>query len=122
MPNIPQVAKISGSALGREIDDLGVATAFEVEDTVFGPAMLVIADQGPGAIRGQGRLTRPGKTEENSNIAFLADIGGAVHRQNVTVRQHVVKVTEDRLLNFTRVLGAGDQNHAFLEIHHDRAI
>ncbi len=34
-----------GFGLGREADRLRVAAAFEVEDAVFAPAMLVVADQ-----------------------------------------------------------------------------
>jgi hypothetical protein len=40
----------------RELDHLGVAAAFDVEDTVIAPAMLVVADEETLGIRRQRRL------------------------------------------------------------------
>src|SRR5436305_8620566 len=45
--------------LARELDALGVASAFEVENTVRAPSMLVIADQVARGIGGQCGLARP---------------------------------------------------------------
>ncbi len=41
---------------GVEVDGLGVAAAFEVEDAAVGPAMLVITDQGAVGVGRKGGL------------------------------------------------------------------
>ena len=84
--------------------------------------MLVITDQRARAIRRERRLPRTRKPEENANVAILANIRGTVHRQYVAIRQNVVQIAENRFLDLTGVLRAGNQHHAFLEIHHDGAI
>ena len=40
-----QRLEMSGSDFRRQVDGLGVAAAFDVEDAVVAPAMFVIADQ-----------------------------------------------------------------------------
>ncbi len=84
--------------------------------------MLVIANQRAGSIRRQGRLAGAGEAEENADIALFPDIGRAMHRQHVAVGQDIVEIAEDRFLDLARILRAGDQNHPFLKVHHDRAI
>ena len=97
---------------------LGVAAALDVEDAHVGPAVLVVADQqargvgrkrgfaGAGQAKEHGRLVRDG-----------VHAGRAVHGQHVVLDgQQVVHDAEDRLFDLTGVAGAGDQNHAFLEV------
>src|SRR5579862_4535084 len=47
-----------------ELDALGIASAFEVEDTVGAPSVLVIADQVTRRISRECRLTCAGQSEE----------------------------------------------------------
>ena len=51
-------------ALRREVDRLGVAAAFDVEDAVVAPAVLVVADEMPLRIGGKRRLPRAAQSEE----------------------------------------------------------
>ena len=55
--------------LGREADHLRVAAAFEVEDAVVRPAVLVVADQVALRIGGERRLPRAGEAEEDRDAA-----------------------------------------------------
>ena len=54
-----------------EVDDLCIAAAFEVEDTIVIPAVLIIADQQALRIRRQRRLARAGEAEEDSRYSSL---------------------------------------------------
>ena len=57
-----------GFAFLVEVDNLSVATTFEVEDTVVIPTVLVITDEETLRIGREGRLTRAGETEEDSGV------------------------------------------------------
>ena len=48
---------------GRQIDSLGVAAAFDVEDAFVTPAMLIVADEIAFGVSRQCRLTRTRQTE-----------------------------------------------------------
>ncbi len=52
-----------------QVDRLGVAAAFEVEDAVVAPAVLVVADQRPLRVGGQGGLAGAGEAEEQGRVA-----------------------------------------------------
>ena len=106
-------------ALAGQPDYLGVAAALEVEDPLVGPAVLVVADQTPFRIGGQGRLSRAGETEEQRTVALLAHIGGAMHREHALQRQQVVQHAEDRFLELAGVARAADQNGALRKTHDD---
>src|SRR6202035_3378746 len=49
--------------LGRQIDGLGVAAAFDVEDAFVTPAMLIVTDEITFGVSRQCRLTRTRQTE-----------------------------------------------------------
>ncbi len=102
-----------------QLDGLGIAAALEVEDAVVAPAVLVVADQGPLGIGGQGGLAGAGQAEEQGGIAALADIGGAVHREHALLRQQVVQGGEDRFLDLAGVAGAADQDDALFQVEDD---
>ena len=104
-----------GFGFGREADHLGIAAAFEVEHAVFGPAMLVVADERAVRIRGQRRLAGAGQAEEDCAFLGLADIDRAVHRHDLLWRQKVVEDREDGLLHFARVGRATDQDDLLFE-------
>jgi len=53
-----------------EIDGLSVASTFDVEDTIIGPAVLVITEKFSLGISGEGGLASSGETEEKSDIAI----------------------------------------------------
>ncbi len=56
-------------ALRREVDGLGVAAAFDVEDAVVAPAVLVVADQVALRVGGERRLARAAQAEEQRRRA-----------------------------------------------------
>ncbi len=106
----------------REIDALGVAAAFEIENAALAPAVLVIANQAALRIGGKRGLTSAGEAEKQRHASVCRSIGGTVHGQHVLVRQRLVQDGEDALLHFTGVLGAGDDHDFLLEIENDRGL
>lgn len=50
--------------LTGQVYTLGITAALNVEDSMIGPAMLIITDQVAMNIGGQGGFTRPGKSKE----------------------------------------------------------
>ncbi len=83
------------------------------------PAVLVVADQLPLRVGRERRLARARKTEEDRDVALVADIRRAVHREHSLERQPVVHQREDRLLDLTRVEGAADQHLESRRVQHD---
>lgn len=53
-----------------EIDGLSVASSLNVEDTIVGPAVLVITEKFSLGISGEGGLTSSGETEEKGDITI----------------------------------------------------
>ena len=100
----------------REANHLGVASAFEVEDAVGRPAVLVVADERPVRIGGERRLTGTGEPEEDRRIAVFADVGRAMHRQRIAQRKKVVHDREHGLLDFAGITRSADENHAPFEV------
>ena len=81
--------------------------------------MLVVADQPPLRVGGERRLPRAGEPEEDRDLAVVADVRGAVHRDDAVERQPVVHEREDRLLDLAGVLGAADQHLAAGRVEED---
>ena len=104
-----------------QVDHLRVAAAFEVEQAVRAPAVLVVTDQGARGVGGQGGLARAGQAEENSAFAIRSDVGGAVHRHHALFGQVVVQEREHRLLHFAGVNGAADDDDLLGEVQDDEA-
>ena len=104
----------------REVDALGVAAAFEVKSAVVGPAVLVVADQHALGVCGQGGLAGAGKAEEQGGVAVSADVGGAVHREDVDFGQDIIHDREDALLDFARILRTGNQHDFLFIVDQDR--
>ena len=98
--------------LTRKPDDLGIATAFEVEDAAIGPAMLVIANQLPLRVGGQGGLAGAGEAEEQRHMAIASEIGAAMHRQHALLRQQPIHDGKDRFLDLAGIAGAADHDRA----------
>ena len=53
----------------RQLDALGVAAAFEIEDAVLAPAVLVVADQRAVRVGGERGLAGAGEAEEDRAVA-----------------------------------------------------
>ncbi len=97
---------------------LGVAAALDVEDAHVGPAVLVIADQ---QARGVGRkrgLAGAGEAKEHGGLACGCRHWRAMHGEHVVLDgQQVVHDAENGLFDLAGITGAGDQNHALLEVN-----
>ena len=91
-----------------QIDAFCVAAAFDVEDTVVRPAMLVVSDQLATLIGGQGCLAGAREAKEQRHIFIVAFVGAAMHRQHALFGHQVIHDREDTLFHFTGVLGAQD--------------
>ncbi|CAI8841267.1 NAD-specific glutamate dehydrogenase [Pseudomonas sp. IT-P260] len=99
-----------------QVDALGVAAAFDVEDNAFAPAVFVVTDQVTAFIGRQGGFTGARQTEEQGHIAFFADVGSAVHWQHVSGRQQEVLHGEHGFLHLTGVTHAGNQHFLLREV------
>ena len=51
-----------------QVDALGIAAAFDVEDTIVGPAVLVVANQASVKIGREGRLAGAGEPKEERHV------------------------------------------------------
>lgn len=100
-----------GLLLSGQTNALGVAATLDVEDTLVGPAVLVITDQSTLGVGRQRRLTSSGQTEEDGDVAIGALVGGGVQGQDVVLDGHLVEEDgEDTLLHFTGILGTQDDH------------
>ena len=108
--------------LPREANALGVAAAFEVEDAVVAPAVLVVADQAALRVGGERRLAGARKAEEQRHVARRPHIRGAVHREDAARGQQVIHDRERRLLHLAGIAGAADQHDALFEIDDDAGL
>src|SRR5579872_257560 len=71
--------------LFRELDAFGVATTLKIEDAIGAPAVFIIADQIARRIRGECRLPRARKSEEQRAHAIVSDICRAMHRKHIAL-------------------------------------
>ncbi len=111
---------MSGSASSREPNDLGVASAFDVEDALAGPAMLVVADEQALAVRAQRGLTRPREAEEERSLAGTwVDVRRRMEREDARQRKVVVHRREDGLLHLAGVGSPGDDDHPPAHVEED---
>ena len=101
-----------------EIDGLGVATAFDVKDGAFSPAVLVITNQIAGWVCRQCGFTGSRQTKEQSCMTILANIGGTMHGHHVFFRKQKVLHGKHGLLHFPGIAHACDQYLALSEIHY----
>ena len=88
----------------RQLDDLGVAAAFEIEDAGIAPPMLVVADKAAVGIARERRLPSAREPEEERRVAGGADVRRAVHRQHALQRERVIQDREDGFLDLAGVV------------------
>jgi hypothetical protein len=84
--------------------------------------VLVVTDQPPSGVGGQGRLAGAGKPEEHRHVVVGSDVRAAVHRQHLLLRQQVVEHREDRFLDLTGVGGAADEHQLARQIEQDEGL
>lgn len=88
-----------GLLLGGQTNGLGVAAALDVEDTLVGPAVLVVTDEGTLGVGREGGLASTGKTEEDGDVAVLALVGRGVEGEDVVLDGHLVEEDGEDTLN-----------------------
>ena len=81
--------------------------------------MLIIANQRARCIGRKRGLAGTRKPEEHGGIVVGTDIGRGVHGQNALARQQVVHHTENRLLGFTGITGATNDDQFTSEVEND---
>ena len=110
--------------LGRKVDGLGIAAAFEVEDALVRPAVFVIADQHARGIGRQRGLAGARQAEEDGAVVGVADgvVGGTMHRHDALFRQQIVQQREDRLLVLARIGRVADQDQLAREVQRDHRL
>ncbi len=108
-----------GLGIRSEADHLGVAAALEVEDAAVTPAMLVVADEPARRVRRECGLPGAGQPEEHRTVPLGADIGGAVHGEDILHREEIVEHGEDGLLQLSRISSSSDENHPPAEVEDD---
>src|SRR6266700_1455837 len=106
----------------RELDGLGVAAAFKIENAGRTPSVFVVADEPALGVRRKSGLARSGKTKVQSSHTVASNVGGAVHGKNITLRQKKVHHREDGLLHLASVSASADQHQLAAEIHGDESL
>ena len=81
--------------------------------------MLVVADQRAMRIGGERGFAGAGEAEEDRRVAVLADIGRAMHRHDLFLRQQVIEDGEHRFLHLARIARAADEHDLALEVASD---
>ncbi len=98
-----------GFAVFVEVDNLGVAAAFEIEDAVVVPAVFVIADEQTLGVGRKCGFACSAEAEEDGGVfAFHIGVGAAVHRSDAAQRQEVVHHREHTFLHFATIPGVDD--------------
>ena len=69
----PQGVEDLRLGFARQVDRLGVAAPFDVEDAVVAPAMLVVADELPLRVGRERRLAGAGQAEQDRRLARSRD-------------------------------------------------
>ena len=81
--------------------------------------MLVVTDEDAVRIGRQRGLAGAGETEEQRDVAVVADICRAVHRHHALRRQIEVQRGEDRFLHFAGIGRVADQDDLLREVDRD---
>ena len=101
----------------REIDRLGVTAAFDVEDAVVAPDMLVVADEVALRVGGKRRLARAAQPEQRDEELPLCL--SAVAEQCIESRprfgREVIRHRENALLHLAGVFGAENDEFPVFE-------
>ena len=106
--------------LGRETDDLCVASPLEVEYAMLTPAVFIVADQRPFRVGGKRRLSRTGETKKQRCVSSLAEIGGAMHRENVAFRQQIIQNRKNGFLDLPCIGCPADDTETLCKTDNDK--
>ena len=110
--------------LFAEVDALRIAPSLKIKNPRGAPAVLVVADKTARGVGGEGCLTGAGEAEKQCGNPVCADVGRAVHRQNLIVqrplRQQEIHHAEDGFFHLAGVFCAADENDFASEIGEDK--
>ena len=103
-----------------EVDNLCIATAFEIEYAVIVPTVFVVADKKSLGIGGKSRFARSRKTEEYSGV-LTVEIGvrRAMHRSDALQRKVIVHHREHTFLHFAAIPGVDDNLFSARNVEHN---
>lgn len=102
-----------------QVNALGIAAAFNVEDAVIPPAMFIITDKSTMGICGKGRLPRTGKPKEKGHITLAAFITGAVHGKNILLGQEEVHDGENGFFEFPSIKTTANEDNFLVKVQND---
>src|SRR5262249_41729229 len=95
-----------GLGFAREVDDFGVAPAFDVEDALVAPTVFVVTDEAALGIGRQGGLAGARQAEKNRGRAARHVLGGrAVHGHDFPLGHEVVHEGEHALFHLAGIAG-----------------
>ena len=107
----------------REVDNLSIATTFEVEYAVIVPSVLVITDKATLRVCRESGLTSTRETEEDSCVLTVhVTVSRAVHRSDALEREVVVHHREHTLLHLTTVPCVDDNLLAACHVECDASL
>ncbi len=106
----------------RQLDAFGVAAAFEIEDTLGAPAVLVVANQRAVRVGRQRGFAGAGQAEEHRGVAVGTDIGRTVHRHHALFGQIIIQRGENRFFHLAGIIGPADQDDLSGEIDRDHVL
>ncbi len=101
-----------------QVDGFGVAAAFKIEHFAGSPGVLVVADERAVRVGAEGGFTGAGEAEEQGDVAVVAYVGGAVHRQGVfgAGGQHEIDHRENAFFDLAGIARSADQQLFFLDV------
>src|SRR4029077_2810623 len=107
-------------ALGRKINRLCVAAAFDVEDPVIAPNVFVVANEMTLRISRECGFSRAAETEEQGRHSRLFICRGrAMHREQTTFRRKIIGNGKNAFFHLAGIFGTQDNKFLVLEAEID---
>ena len=105
-----------------ETHAFSIAAAFDVENSLLCPDMLVVTDKVTISDSGESSFAGSGQSEEEADVSVLADVAAGVEGEMSLLGHEVVHDGEDSLLHFSCILTAEDEEFAQAEVDADGSI
>lgn len=97
-------------------DTLGIASTFDVENTLVSPDVLIVADKFAISDGTKSSFTSSRESEEEANITSSTDIAAGMKREMSLLGHQVVHDGENTLFHFSCVLRSKDNHLSLLEV------
>jgi hypothetical protein len=95
---------------------LGIASTFNVENTLASPDVLIIADKFAISDGTESGFTSSRESEEQANITSCSKVAAGVEREMSLLGHQVVHDGENTLLHFSCILRSKDNHLSLLEV------